>query len=494
MSKFIKTKEQSREHARTAIESFTTHGGHYLSMRLNGNFRWPSKFSTMSIMGYEILLWPRTNWDQPGLVIKCRGDGKEEAKFAFRFLSGIAWESGESIQHEGFWVHGNRINPCFLNEEKPHNPYAHEAHLDEHDYIPLPLDDKSQIALAFYREALSLNNESYAFLSLAKILNIKFSAPKDQIKWINENLHFIKQGRAKERLDELSHSEADVGNYLYASGRCAVAHAYATPLVNPDDPSDIRRLSSDLPVIKALAEIMIEREFGVKSSLTIYKEHHYELAGFKNILGQELVEKILNENVLTLNKQENVKQIQNALSGLSVRLRGFDEKPFENLNVTVMDCRDGKLFLYCHENNHLVSVGLALDFKEERLLFDPHGGFSVEDDGSAEAALRMSNAIKFNWYLFANGVLEIWKQSNLLGRLDAYLPVNIILSPYEKTEIQVQSWQRLAISRIMSPKSHVEELRAIKLNLLGTSNLAVTSLSNEPRITKEYDFTISQSS
>jgi len=57
-------------------------------------------------------------------------------------------------------------------------------------------------------------------------------------------------------------TELDVPRYLYASGRCAVAHAYADPLVDPDDISDLHRLSQDLYVIKAVAEHLIEVELG----------------------------------------------------------------------------------------------------------------------------------------------------------------------------------------------------------------------------------------
>lgn len=200
MKNFTKTEAQAKEEAKTAVEAFTKNGRNFLSMRLTGSFRWPNRFTTLTINGLEILLWPRTNWDRPGLIIKCSGDGKEEAKFAMRLLSGLTWESGQPFEHEGFWLCGNRVNPCFREKESPHNPFAHESYLDEYDYIPLPTEEKSQIALALYREALSLNNDSYKFLSFAKILNVKFNAPNDQIRWINDNLSLINDHRAKDRI------------------------------------------------------------------------------------------------------------------------------------------------------------------------------------------------------------------------------------------------------------------------------------------------------
>ena len=57
----------------------------------------------------------------------------------------------------------------------------------------------------------------------------------------------------------------DIGEYLYASGRCAVAHAGTNPTVDPEDPEDMDRLCKDLPLIRAMAAHVIEKELNVKS-------------------------------------------------------------------------------------------------------------------------------------------------------------------------------------------------------------------------------------
>lgn len=84
----------------------------------------------------------------------------------------------------------------------------------------------------------------------------------------------------------------NIGHYLWVSGRCAVAHAYAEPLVDPEDPEDSARLQKDLPLVKALAEHLIEHELGVKSMSTIWREHLYELSGFHRLLGVDIVAKL----------------------------------------------------------------------------------------------------------------------------------------------------------------------------------------------------------
>jgi hypothetical protein len=67
-----------------------------------------------------------------------------------------------------------------------------------------------------------------------------------------------------ERVSQLTVSEKDVGSYLFVSGRCAVAHAFNDPVVDPDDPNDLFRLGADMPLAKALAEYLIEYEYGVR--------------------------------------------------------------------------------------------------------------------------------------------------------------------------------------------------------------------------------------
>jgi len=73
------------------------------------------------------------------------------------------------------------------------------------------------------------------FFSLRSKPNDKDSC--DQIiRWINNAIPLLTDKRAKDRVLKLQATEADIGKYLYVSGRCAVAHASSDPVVDPDNP------------------------------------------------------------------------------------------------------------------------------------------------------------------------------------------------------------------------------------------------------------------
>lgn len=118
---------------------------------------------------------------------------------------------------------------------------------------------------------MSVNSTPFAFLSYFKILNIHHGGGAGQKAWINDNLHRIGYRPALNRLAEVQQTEADIGRYLYKEGRCAVAHAHGTPLVNPDSYADRRRMEGDITLMKEIAALFIETELGVLSDSSYWK-------------------------------------------------------------------------------------------------------------------------------------------------------------------------------------------------------------------------------
>ncbi len=128
--------------------------------------------------------------------------------------------------------------------------------------VQVPPDAKARIALALYREATSVRSTPYEFLGYFKIIELCHGGKRGQIDWINRTIPLLSDRRAKERVGELGATQ-DIGDHLYGSGRCAVAHASVRRNVDPDSPDDVFRLSADMPVARALAEHLIEYELGI---------------------------------------------------------------------------------------------------------------------------------------------------------------------------------------------------------------------------------------
>ncbi|WPZ13479.1 hypothetical protein T8J41_15165 [Nitratireductor rhodophyticola] len=349
------------------------------------------------------------------------------------FINSVAWARKTGIRTAQFGG-GSRIQGLGGHDAK--------ALVDDHfelNYVPEPADEAARLALAFYREGLTLNSVAYQCLSFFKILNIALSNSNAQIEWIDANIaeaqkldpHSTRDWEKKAGFDP---NNQTAGNYLYVSNRCAVAHAFSDPLIDPDDPADLRRLANDLPMVKALAEHFIEQEFGVKSALTVWREHRYELAGFTELFGDELVARIKAGEEVPIGEFPGVQP-------LSVRLAFRDLfSSFEDMSVEVVDCADQKVNLALNSANGLASVMLVLDFGVERLDFDIFHHMATEDDGSAEGAKAELDKLRFIDSHLLNGKLEIWAGAQRLSRKDAFIPVNVDMgATHEIYEVMIST-------------------------------------------------------
>ena len=252
---------------------------------VEANFGWPTEETEIEYLGCKYLLRPESDEYAQSVSLFCpAGSTMESAKLQVnRFLSALSWVEGEGISVFSYGTGGSM--PIRIG--KPRTRFVAKGF--RADYLPDPKDEKSQRALALFREAQSVNSSAYSFLGFFKVLNVLFNKGVDQKKWINNNLALVKGYSSSKRLEELKEQHKDLGNYLYVQGRCAVAHAFNKPVVDPDIPSEELRLNEDLPLIKELAAIAIEKELKIISMATYHYDHLYELQGFQDILGTEVV-------------------------------------------------------------------------------------------------------------------------------------------------------------------------------------------------------------
>ena len=234
------------------------------------------------------------------------------------------------------------------------------------------------------------------------------------------------------RIAAIKSTEPDVANYLYVSGRCAVAHAFnQTNVVNPDDPADLIRLHEDLPVIRELARIAIERAFGVKSEREFHHEHLYELEGFRTLLGNILVARI--------KALEEVPAPEVPIpKTLALRVRDRDRiELFESMDAAIVCVRDGCVRLRLVSACHRLVVFVTLEFARESLISDPLADIQYHDDGTSDAAKMMLQWAQIHqWWFGGNGVIELWDKATdtRLARAQHYMPTVNSRFPHDDFE------------------------------------------------------------
>lgn len=240
----------------------------YRTVGIDTQIPWPDKERVVTFRWREFHLLPGS--DELARMIRVKtGVGFDQVdadKLIFELLSALAWaEQAEAVTTIGNWC------TAPLNIGKGPMGMIGDGSFD---YVPDPSEPKAKLALALYREGLSVNLKPYQFLGFFKVINVIRNKGADQKQWIRENLQHVTENGALTRIASICSNEPDVAMYLYESGRCAIAHAFdQSNVVNPDDPSDLIRISEDLPVIRELARIAIERELGIKSSRDFHREH-----------------------------------------------------------------------------------------------------------------------------------------------------------------------------------------------------------------------------
>jgi hypothetical protein len=414
---------------------------------------WPVTSQKVRWRGVDIWIMPIMKGLYPAVAMMVP-PGKSRAEceeLVMRFLSMLSWVEERGLMVEGGGCGGGNLpRPMGLDKERGF------AICDEFDlsYFPEVTDEKALLALGLMREGRSLNHVGYAFLSFYRVLEVAFSTDGQRIRWISAVLANLTDHGVKEALDGIkAQGIANIGLHLFRSGRCAMAHANRKPIVDPDKPADVRRLGSELPIVRALAAKAIEEVFGVETRGTNFRKHLYELAGFKKILGAEIVD------FLTRGEQPTEQRMLD-IPDISVRIRRRDSyAPLNNLTIKKVGQR-GKLFLMRFASKEGdVTFQFALDFGNERLEFSLFDDIGINDTGSAEAAERIAEVRRFQIDYFGNGQLHIVNADTgaLIGRKDAYLPMNMFLDR-EAADAEIARWKALAEQRRDRDERYAEEM------------------------------------
>ncbi len=226
---------------------------------------WPVEESTIPFMGHRLILRPQDANSAADIRLQYEHpqSEREAIEIICRFLSAFSWWQRRPAR-------GRLRFACTAPMRGGKGGYGPALRKDYHlpDGVQSPSDSKARLAVALYREAISVHSTPYEFLGYFKIINVRYNGPDQIISWINNAIPLLTDKRVKDRISELAASKANLGEYLYGSGRCAVAHAFSGVVVDPDNPDDVLRLSADMPVARTLAEHLIETEFGIPWELS----------------------------------------------------------------------------------------------------------------------------------------------------------------------------------------------------------------------------------
>lgn len=248
----------------------------FFNIALKTNINWPTNETAVSWRGRTILLRPATTNYAPDVLLEYDEStmtALDAHRFLREFLSAYVWIARQRAK--AFCAGGGpmalRVGPGPLLQNIATEPFKLE-------YLPDWTDERSGLALALYREALNASASPHRFLSFWKILSTKNpdGARGPQRDWLIETFKKIIDAEGSKRLDELrgaGNTDEEIAHRLYVSGRCAVAHAHSDPIVNPDDPTDESTLEKEMPLVRALAEYLIEHEYGIESESAYLARH-----------------------------------------------------------------------------------------------------------------------------------------------------------------------------------------------------------------------------
>lgn len=394
--------------------------GDWVCLNIDTRTAWPTKPQSFAFEGCQVWVMPVTTDHYPGLATNKPADMDRDECFALlhRALSILAWlqDTGAIVVH----MSGGNLPRMMGRQQSTGNAIRDEFDLSD---LPVITDGPRRLALALIREGRGLNHPGYSFLSFFRALETAIPDGPARRDWVTANIDRVEGHRAKDALEKLrANIHGDIGKHLRESGRHAIAHAKADPIINPDDPRDARRLEAERPIIEALAVLAIEDHLGVQTSHKAWREHLYELRGWKRILPPAVIQASLLPEPPDLQADIDFPKI-------NFRLRRSDPFPLlEGLVPVHAGLTNQRIELVYRSVDGLAEIVFWLNFADERLEFDLDHSFKLYDNGSVAAAKNGKERCRFIWDYFGNGEIQLWDADSgaLISRVDAYIPLNMM--------------------------------------------------------------------
>ncbi|MGE8048397.1 methylamine utilization protein MauJ [Pseudomonas monteilii] len=373
----------------------------------------------------------------PGITIACDASNPDEAiTKVYRFTSVLSWFLGGYVDVSGY-IYGSHANLYGTPRTVFSSLGLAGSRSFNCNHMPVVDQEHVRKALAFWREGKRLDevHDSYAFLSFYKVIESQFSDAKKKVAWIKKNIDKLTD-RAAKRVSELSSDGVDVSRHLYESGRCAVAHASLEgEIVDPDIPSDRRRLSSDLVIMEELARIYIRDELKVPDVHTLYRSRN-RLSPWSSLLPKSSVD--------ALNRGLTPESVD-GLQGQMVTVGLWPTGPIaglEEMTMHVDTVHQGVVKIVLINQQKTILLVFFLDFRSGRAHTNlEDGGLLYGDISPSEEHVRAYAT--FFYKVLGNGVVELGVEGLEPVDCDVVIPVNIMPpDPDRAIEEQVEKFRR----------------------------------------------------
>lgn len=358
-----------------------------------------------------------------------------------RFLSCWSWVEQKSIRVDN-WTQGSHQ----FRAKRPDAINVVSSWPLDFDYWPKDLSKNAELSLAFYREGLNLSNAPYSFLSFYKILDIIESGNNGQRKLLKKYVGKIEDRFAKDRLSELGGNPDNrtIEDYIYQSGRLAVAHAYAkrSYSVDPDNPEHDLRLRKDLPIMREIAKQVIVGECGLLTKEQVWESKTHFVSGAIWAIGKTTYEKILKEGTIGRRSVILPKRVD-------IRVRAKDKfETLENLLLKVRAVHSRVIYVTAASDDGGLELSLEIDLERGRLVFDPLVEHQCLDGGTANCAKRIAEFNSFWGQIIGNGRCQIVETATqfVIAEAQAYMPTNFFLN-HENHNKLTNEWKDISEAR-----------------------------------------------
>lgn len=414
----------------------------WLTAGVASSIPWPPSDVCVTYDGDDYILRGSKRNEQPsppGITIACGRDNVDDALAkVYRFTSILGWYKGGFVDVSGY-VYGT--HPVLYGD--PRNVYSSVGTMNAKSFncnhMPIVRDERARKALAFYREGCRLRHvhDNYSFLSFHKVIESQFANGRTKGQWINANLDNLTDERAAARIAELRASGLDVGDHLFESGRCAVAHASLNgEIVDPDIPADRRRISNDLCIMEALARYYIGHELHIENDHETYTTRN-RLAPWRELIEAASLAQL---------EAGEVPQTVDQLDGRQVSIGLWPDGPIpglEGMTMRVDAMGAGAVRVVLLNERMTIVLPFVLDFRHGRVhtQLEEGGLCQTPQNQPNEADVRAYATYFFN--VLGNGRAELKIADLEPVDCEIVIPINIIPpDPNQAIEEQVERFRQ----------------------------------------------------